>query len=205
MQASPRETSLLQWPWLGFPATLPLCLPTPSITLLYVSTGHDLVRLTCAQTHTPKNNRLYDTNARRHASLSLFVSSPALQDLQGEVESYFLTIESLQSRQSLVLSAESISTVIADLWPSTTYLVSLHVSNGAHNTTGVKVNITTEDGGQFLFVGQRNCWKGVFLFMSTLSTTWREILGTSKFHTLERGLLLMSSCVCFTGDVKHIM
>lgn len=75
------------------------------------------------------------------------MSSPALQDLQGEVESYFLTIESPQSSTILVLSAETISTVISDLWPSTTYLVSLHVSNGAHNTTKAIVNITTEDGG----------------------------------------------------------
>lgn len=91
-------------------------------------------------------------------------SSSALQDLQGKVESYFLTIESLQSSQILTLPPESISTVICDLWPSTTYLVSLQVSNGAHNTTKAIVNITTEDGGMFIIVG--------FLAINVYAYTW---------------------------------
>lgn len=81
-----------------------------------------------------------------------FVSFSALQDLQGEVESYFLTIESAQSSQILTFPAEINSTVISDLWPSMTYVVSLQVSNGAHNTTKAIVNVTTKDGGTCLFV-----------------------------------------------------
>lgn len=81
------------------------------------------------------------------------MSFSALQDLQGEVESYFLTIESPKSSQILVLPPEINSTVISDLWPSATYTVSLQVSNGAHNTTKAIVNVTTEDGGMCTFEG----------------------------------------------------
>lgn len=75
------------------------------------------------------------------------VPSSALQDLQGAVESFFLTVASDHLSQILVFPPEINSTVIGDLWPSTTYLVSLRVSNGAHNTTKATVNVTTEDGG----------------------------------------------------------
>ncbi len=92
-----------------------------------------------------------------HSSPSLLVSFSAVQDLQGEVESYFLTAESAQSSQILALPPEIISTVISDLWPSTTYLVSLQVSNGAHNTTKAIVNVTTEDGGMSIFVSCFRC------------------------------------------------
>lgn len=81
------------------------------------------------------------------------MSFSALQDLQGEVESYLLTIKSPQSSQILALPPEMNSTVLSDLWPSTTYLVSLQVSNGAHNTTKTIVNVTTEDGGMCTFMG----------------------------------------------------
>ncbi|XP_030271338.1 usherin [Sparus aurata] len=85
-------------------------------------------------------------HAINHTAVQVNWTQPSLQDLQGEVESYFLTIESPQSSQMLAFPPEIISTVICDLWPSTAYLVSLHVSNGAHNTTKALVNVTTEDG-----------------------------------------------------------
>lgn len=85
-------------------------------------------------------------------SFTLVPSFSALQDLQGDVESYFLTVESAQSSQVLAFPPEIISTTISDLWPSTTYLVSLQVSNGAHNTTKALVNVTTKDGGTCVFV-----------------------------------------------------
>lgn len=122
---------------------------------------------------------------------SLFVSFSALQDLQGEVESYFLTAESAQSSQVLALPPENISTVISDLWPSTTYLVSLQVSNGAHNTTKATVNVTTKDGGLCIFMG----------FLSVSCTV-------RKFNTSKRGVCVnvrFSATLCFTGDVKRIM
>lgn len=73
--------------------------------------------------------------------------SSALQDLQGEVESYYLTVASdLQSRV-LSLPPETGGTVISDLWPNTVYRVSLLASNGAHNTSEAAVNVTTKDGG----------------------------------------------------------
>uniref|UniRef100_A0A4W6FW95 Usherin n=1 Tax=Lates calcarifer TaxID=8187 RepID=A0A4W6FW95_LATCA len=84
--------------------------------------------------------------AINHTAVQVNWTQPSLQDLQGEVESYFLKIESPKSSQILVLPPEINSTVISDLWPSATYTVSLQVSNGAHNTTKAIVNVTTEDG-----------------------------------------------------------
>ena len=75
------------------------------------------------------------------------MSFSALQYLQGEVQSFYLTVESPQPGLILAFGPEIKSTVISDLWPSTTYVVSLQVSNGAHNTTKAKVNVTTADGG----------------------------------------------------------
>ncbi|KAM7406312.1 hypothetical protein PAMP_000697 [Pampus punctatissimus] len=84
--------------------------------------------------------------AVNHTAVQVNWTQPSLHDLQGEVESYFLTIDSARSSQNMVFRPEIISTMITDLWPSTTYLVSLQVSNGAHNTTKAIVNVTTEDG-----------------------------------------------------------
>ncbi|XP_019935888.2 usherin isoform X2 [Paralichthys olivaceus] len=85
-------------------------------------------------------------HAINHTAVQVDWTQPSLQDLQGAVESYFLTVESPQSCQILALPPEISSTVISDLWPSSTYLVSLQVSNGAHNTTRAITNVTTEDG-----------------------------------------------------------
>nr|XP_061796460.1 usherin-like [Nerophis lumbriciformis] len=81
-----------------------------------------------------------------HTAVYANWTPPSLHNLQGEVESYFLTVVSANSRQNLVFPAEILSTVVTDLWPRTTYTVSLHVSNGAHNTTKSIVNVTTQDG-----------------------------------------------------------
>ncbi|XP_041646715.1 usherin [Cheilinus undulatus] len=85
-------------------------------------------------------------HAINHTAVEVNWTQPSLQTLQGEVESYFLAIESAQSSQVMVLPPEILSTVITDLWPSTMYLMSLQVFNGAHNTTKATVNVTTEDG-----------------------------------------------------------
>ncbi|CAB1442995.1 unnamed protein product, partial [Pleuronectes platessa] len=85
-------------------------------------------------------------HAINHTAVQVNWTQPSLQDLQGAVESYFLTVESPQSSQILALPPGINSTVIIDLWPSSTYLVSLQVSNGAHNTTRAIANVTTEDG-----------------------------------------------------------
>ncbi|XP_070688414.1 usherin [Pempheris klunzingeri] len=86
------------------------------------------------------------SHAINHTAVQVNWTQPSLQDLQGEVESYFLTVDSAQSSHVSSYPPEIISTVISDLWPSTTYLVSLQVFNGAHNTTKATVNVTTEDG-----------------------------------------------------------
>ncbi|XP_051795531.1 usherin [Acanthochromis polyacanthus] len=85
-------------------------------------------------------------HAINHTAIQVSWTQPSLQDLQGEVESYFLTVESPPPRVILALGPEIESTVISDLWPSTTYMMSLQVSNGAHNTTKTIVNVTTADG-----------------------------------------------------------
>lgn len=109
-----------------------------------------------------------------HSSPSLFMSFSALQDLQGDVESYFLTIETTQSSQVFAFSPEVISTVISELWPSTTYLVSLQVSNGAHNTTKAIVNVTTEDGGMCLCL-----YILYFYFWPRIDLGWSSYFGYS--------------------------
>lgn len=78
----------------------------------------------------------------------IFLYFAALQDLQGEVESFFLTVRSSKSSLVMAYGPEVMSTVIGDLWPSTTNLISLQVFNGAHNTTKSMVNVTTADGGR---------------------------------------------------------
>ncbi|XP_068172657.1 usherin isoform X1 [Antennarius striatus] len=85
-------------------------------------------------------------HAINHTAVQVNWTEPSLSQLQGEVESYILKIQSAHSSQIMTLIPEVISVVIDDLWPSTTYLVSLQVSNGAHNTTETTVNVTTEDG-----------------------------------------------------------
>ncbi|XP_010791101.1 usherin [Notothenia coriiceps] len=85
-------------------------------------------------------------HAVNHTAVQVDWTQPSLQDLQGEVDSYFLTIASAQSSQNVTFPREIVSTVISDLWPSTTYVLSIQVSNGAHNTTKASVNVTTEDG-----------------------------------------------------------
>ncbi|XP_074481361.1 usherin [Sebastes fasciatus] len=85
-------------------------------------------------------------SAVNHTAVQVNWTQPSLRDLQGEVESYFLTVASAESSQILTFPPEITSTVISDLWPSTTYLLSVQVSNGAHNTTKATVNVTTEDG-----------------------------------------------------------
>uniref|UniRef100_A0A3P9BUF9 Usherin n=1 Tax=Maylandia zebra TaxID=106582 RepID=A0A3P9BUF9_9CICH len=81
-----------------------------------------------------------------HTAIQVNWTQPSLQDLQGEVEYFFLTVESPEPSLILTFTPEITSAVISDLWPSTTYLVSLQVSNGAHNTSKAVVNVTTADG-----------------------------------------------------------
>ncbi|XP_071778073.2 usherin [Centroberyx gerrardi] len=81
-----------------------------------------------------------------HTAVQVNWTQPSLQDLQGEVESYFLMVDSTHLSRTLAFPLGIISTVISDLWPSTAYRVSLQVSNGAHNTTTTVVNVTTKDG-----------------------------------------------------------
>uniref|UniRef100_A0A667ZN39 Usherin n=1 Tax=Myripristis murdjan TaxID=586833 RepID=A0A667ZN39_9TELE len=81
-----------------------------------------------------------------HTAVQVNWTQPSLQDLQGGVESYFLTLDSSHLSRTLAFPRGIVSAVIGDLWPSTTYSVSLQVFNGAHNTTTITVNVTTKDG-----------------------------------------------------------
>ncbi|XP_068597953.1 usherin [Brachionichthys hirsutus] len=100
-------------------------------------------RTTAGVPHHPPS---LSAHAINHTAVQVNWTEPSLLQLQGEVESYFLKIHSDHSSQIMIIFPEVISTVINDLWPSTTYIVSLQVSNGAHNTTEATVNVTTEDG-----------------------------------------------------------
>ncbi|KAK2920361.1 hypothetical protein Q8A73_002565 [Channa argus] len=94
----------------------------------------------------PRHPPSLSAHAVNHTAVHINWTQPSLHDLQGEVESFFLKVESPLSSQILNLPAEVLSIVMSHLWPSTTYLVSLKVSNGAHNTTEAAVNVTTKDG-----------------------------------------------------------
>ncbi|TWW67416.1 Usherin Usher syndrome type IIa protein [Takifugu flavidus] len=108
------------------------------------STGEMVYAVTMAGI--PHHRPSVSAYAINHTAVQVNWTQPTLQDLQGEVESYFLSIEAALFIQNLILPPSTVSTIIRDLWPSTTYLVSLQVSNGAHNTTKASVNVTTEDG-----------------------------------------------------------
>uniref|UniRef100_A0A3P8RYW1 Usherin n=1 Tax=Amphiprion percula TaxID=161767 RepID=A0A3P8RYW1_AMPPE len=110
--------------------------------------GHSLGETVTAVTMAgvPLQPPSLSAHAINHTAIQVNWTQPSLQDLQGEVESYFLTVESPLPRVILALGPEIKSTVISDLWPSTTYMMSLQVSNGAHNTTKTIVNVTTADG-----------------------------------------------------------
>ncbi|CAL8351742.1 unnamed protein product [Merluccius merluccius] len=81
-----------------------------------------------------------------HTAIQVNWTKPSLHDLQGEVDFYFLTVQGANLSETLTLPPGVLSTVMGDLWPSTSYRVSLHVSNGAHNTSETVVRVTTEDG-----------------------------------------------------------
>uniref|UniRef100_A0A3B5LYR8 Usher syndrome 2A (autosomal recessive, mild) n=1 Tax=Xiphophorus couchianus TaxID=32473 RepID=A0A3B5LYR8_9TELE len=85
-------------------------------------------------------------HAINHTAVQVNWNKPSLQDLQGEVESFFLTVTSSETGPVMAYGPDVTSTVIGDLWPSTTYLISLQVFNGAHNTTKSVVYVTTADG-----------------------------------------------------------
>ncbi|XP_008295345.1 usherin-like, partial [Stegastes partitus] len=108
------------------------------------SSGEIVTALTMAGV--PLHPPSLSAHAINHTAIQVNWTQPSLQDLQGEVESYLVTVESPLPSVILAFGPEIKSTVISDLWPSTTYLVSLQVSNGAHNTTKAIVNATTADG-----------------------------------------------------------
>lgn len=111
---------------------------------------------------TPETESIFLLSLTYHSFPFLLISILALQDLQGEVEYFFLTVESPEPSLILTFTPEITSAVISDLWPSTTYLVSLQVSNGAYNTSKAVVNVTTADGSMCIFYYY--LWQTIFLF-----------------------------------------
>ncbi|KAM6942982.1 usherin [Xenentodon cancila] len=94
----------------------------------------------------PLTSPSLSARAINHTAILVSWTQPSLQDLQGAVEYFYLTIEPPQPGWILTFGPEITSTIIMNLWPSTRYQVSLQVSNGAHNTTKTTVNVTTKDG-----------------------------------------------------------
>ncbi|KAG5265428.1 hypothetical protein AALO_G00242380, partial [Alosa alosa] len=81
-----------------------------------------------------------------HTSILVNWTTPTLEDLQGEVVSYTLWVNSSQGIQALTFDPEVTSALVPDLQPSTVYNLTLQVFNGAHNATSAQVTCTTEDG-----------------------------------------------------------
>uniref|UniRef100_A0A4W4GYM7 Usher syndrome 2A (autosomal recessive, mild) n=1 Tax=Electrophorus electricus TaxID=8005 RepID=A0A4W4GYM7_ELEEL len=92
---------------------------------------------------TPPN---VSTVTLNHTAILVNWTTPTLQDLQGKVELYFLTVNSTQESQTLSLDPSMTSAVISDLQPNTEYTLSLTVSNGAHNISSPEVMCTTLHG-----------------------------------------------------------
>ncbi|XP_076156222.1 usherin [Alosa pseudoharengus] len=81
-----------------------------------------------------------------HTSILVNWTTPTLEDLQGEVVSYTLWVNSSQGIQALTFDPEVTSALVPDLQPSTEYNLTMQVFNGAHNATSAQVTCTTEDG-----------------------------------------------------------
>ncbi|XP_069464673.1 usherin [Ambystoma mexicanum] len=84
--------------------------------------------------------------ALNHTAIHAEWSKPTLQDLQGDVEHYILSLNSSTSNKSLMLQADVNSTLISDLHASTNYELVLKVFNGAHNISSNMVHVATSDG-----------------------------------------------------------
>lgn len=121
----------------------------------------------------------------------------ALQDLQGAVESYYLTVTSDHLSRVLPLPPESSGAVIGDLWPNTVYRVSLRASNGAHNTSEAAVDVTTEDGGTCVMGGG----EGSFIFPSELLLPLRTLMPCACLRTLQLSLVPPG---CFLRHYHHM-
>lgn len=144
---------------LGNPSPTPTHPSKFSIIQQSWSTGQLPVRFFCINLILAPKNMIHE-RIMLCFSIILF---PALQDLQGSVELYFLTVNSAQHKQTLTLDPSVTSVVISDLQPSTEYKISLTVSNAAHNITSPEVNCTTLDGGEFM-----PCW--CLMCISTMAT-----------------------------------
>ncbi|XP_062863133.1 usherin [Trichomycterus rosablanca] len=81
-----------------------------------------------------------------HMAILLNWTTPTVQDLQGEVDQYYITVSSQQQSQTLSLEPSATSALLSDLQPNTEYTFTLTVSNGAHNITSPEVTGTTADG-----------------------------------------------------------
>lgn len=130
------------------------------------------------------------------------MSFPALQDLQGEVEYFFVTVESPQPSLILTFTPEILSTVISDLWPSTTYLVSLHVSNGAHNTSKTTVNVTTADGGTCVFYYYFWSKMDMLFFKMTVSACYLQSISSVHLKEVSR-ITYISSRLCVSQEMLN--
>lgn len=71
----------------------------------------------------------------------------ALQDLQGDVEYYILSLNSTADGRSLRIQADENYAVIGDLQPNTEYQIFFQVFNGAHSINSEVVQVITSDGG----------------------------------------------------------
>ncbi|KAF7704133.1 hypothetical protein HF521_021205 [Silurus meridionalis] len=113
--------------------------------LVYNDVGHASGDVSSGVTLAGPPLRAVNVSAQNvnHTAILINWTTPTLQDLQGNVELYFLT---LSSTQTFKLDPSVTSVLISDLQPNNEYTFSLTVFNGAHNITSPDITCTTADG-----------------------------------------------------------
>ncbi|OXB77922.1 UNVERIFIED_CONTAM: hypothetical protein H355_015208, partial [Colinus virginianus] len=94
----------------------------------------------------PEKGSILIARAVNHTAVEVEWSKPTLQDLQGDVEYYILSLNSTADGRSLRIQADENYMVIGDLQPNTEYQIFFQVFNGAHSINSEVVHVITSDG-----------------------------------------------------------
>ncbi|XP_040523223.1 usherin isoform X2 [Gallus gallus] len=94
----------------------------------------------------PEKGSILIARAVNHTAVEVEWSKPTLQDLQGDVEYYILSLNSTADGRSLRIQADENYIVIGDLQPNTEYQIFFQVFNGAHSINSEVVHVITSDG-----------------------------------------------------------
>ncbi|XP_065600248.1 usherin [Cyrtonyx montezumae] len=94
----------------------------------------------------PEKGSILIARAVNHTAIEVEWSKPTLQDLQGDVEYYILSLNSTADGRSLRIQDDENYMVIGDLQPNTEYQIFFQVFNGAHSIDSEVVHVITSDG-----------------------------------------------------------